>query len=188
MSRDKARISILSSLLSFPTINQKDWTSGIDNCDVIVGDLVSLCSAPESKWYLSWVKEIEKMRHDTRYLLESIEDGSLCWWSNVGVNVYDRERVKNRPSWKWSDREFAFNSRWHKACRRNDSYIVLPCSVKFLDKYSVELDVRIRFGFSDFSNTKVFTDWRKLTIKEMESYYLECVEIYQNRVVKSKPT
>jgi hypothetical protein len=177
MDYTKSKIEILSSLLSFPTINQKNWESDFQS-KPIEGDLVSMSSAPASKWYLSWVIEIKKESTNNEYLLKSIEDGSLCWWSNVGFNIYNREIVNERSTWKWSDQQFDFNTRWEKACKRNDAFIVLPASPKFNEDGSVILDVRIRLEMKDFSNPKTFPNWKKLTIKMMESYYLECVDLY----------
>lgn len=176
MGREKAKLEILSELLSYPTVSQKDWQSDFST-DVQVGDLVSLNSAPVSKWFLSWVKKIDKTssRFSTRYLLESVEDGELCWWSNVGFNIYNRKRVSERPKWKWDDKQHAFFSRWFKSCKRHDSYIVLPVLPEFHDDYSVTLNVRIRFGFTNFQNPKIFDNWKKLNMKDMEKYYLECV-------------
>jgi hypothetical protein len=171
-------------MMAFPTINQKDWdTSGFDK-DVKVGDLVSLCSAPASKWYVSWVREIETENGWTRYLLESIDDGTLCWWSNVGLNIYSRERVKERPTWQWDDKQFAFNDRWHKVGKRNNAHIVLPCQSKFNDDGSVELDVRIRYGWDEYHNPRIFPNWQKLLMKDMDIYYKECVQGYEKNLKK----
>jgi hypothetical protein len=182
MSRDRARISILSELLSFPTVNQKDWHSfSFSNTDICEGDLVSLYSAPASKWYVSWVREVDENNGWPRYLLESIDDGSLCWWVNVGINVYSRERVRERPAWQWDDKQFAFNDRWNKVAKRNDAYIVLPMPPVFRDDGSVTLDVRIRFGMVDFSCPETFSNWKKLTMKQMDAYYKKCENEYNNR-------
>jgi len=173
MSKEKARLEILSTLLSFPTINQKDWDSDLAS-DAMVGDLVSLCSAPASKWYMSWVREIKNQNGYRKYLLESIDDESLCWWSNVGVNVYNRKRVSESPTWQWDDDQFKFYARWLRVGRRNNAYIVLPCLPEFNDDGSVALNVRIRFGLSEFSNPKTFHNWKKLLSRDMDVYYKEC--------------
>lgn len=179
MSKYRAKIAILSELMSFPTINQKDWDSW--DLKPEVGDLVSLSSAPASKWYLGWVVEIRGLDDYPEYLLESIEDGSLCWWGNVGLNIYDRKRVSERVTWRWDDKQFAFNGRWLKVGRRNDAYIVLPCWAKFSDDGSVELNVRIRFGMNEFSYPRTFPNWKKTLMKDMDSYYKECCEVYEKR-------
>jgi hypothetical protein len=179
MTKNKARLSILSQLLRSPTISSSHWTCA--SCLNIpqVGDLVSLSSAPDSKWYLSWVRDIEKLKHDERYTLESIEDGERCRWTNVGLNIYDRERVANRPTWQWDDKQFAFNDRWRKAALRKGSRTVRPVSAEFTDGWTVKLDVLPGFSESDFTNPRTFSDWRKLTIKQMAEYYAESVRMYE---------
>jgi hypothetical protein len=176
MSKDRARISILSELMAFPTINQKDWLSTFEG-KVVTGDLVSLNSAPASKWYLSWVREINPNNGCPKYLLESVDDGDLCWWGNVRLNIYSRERVRERPTWQWSDRQFKLYDQWLRVGKRNDAYIVLPCLPEFKDE-TVTLDCRIRFGLSDFSMPKTFPDWKKLKVREMDAYYKECKNRY----------
>ena len=178
-TRTRARLSILSELLAFPTVNQKDWEPfGVD---VHKDDLVSLCSAPDSKWYVSWVRDIEPAGefNCARYLLESIDDGELCWWSNVGINVYDRKRTDDRSSWKWNDKQFALYDRWMKVCKRNDAYIITPGEFLF-DGDEVTLDVRVRFNISEFTNPCIFKNWKKLTISMMDEYYKECVKLYKD--------
>jgi len=182
VSCSRARVSILSELLAFPTINQKDWDTGrLKRAQV--GDLVSISSGPPTKWYLSWVKKIEEGedRFSHKYLLESIDDGELCWWSNVGLNIYSRDRVKGCVIWQWDDKQFAFNDRWNKACKKNGAYIVLPVLPVFGKEWSVVLNVRIRHRISDFRNPKTFPDWRKLTIKQMGEFYKECYAKYNGR-------
>lgn len=184
MSNEKAKLSILSELLSFPEIRNTDWNR---QEKVDIGDLVSLSSAPESKWYLSWVKEIDRKDNYflDKYLLESIEDGSLCWWSNAGINVYNRERVSCRPEWKWNDNQFDFNNRWRKSCYRHDAYIVMPNQCEFIGDNDVKLSLRVKF---DFDNKYVFSKtfkWKKLLMKDMEKFYLECVEKHKNRKSKN---
>lgn len=180
MTKNRARISILSELLSFPTINSKDWTSCYFETPPEVGDLVAMNCAPSTKYYLSWLREINEDEYGiVRYLLESIEDGELCWWTNIGLSYYDRVRVSERPSWKWDDDQFGFNDRWLKVCQKNDTYIVLPCQSKFDDNGGVVLDVRIRFGLDDYRNPVHFDNWKKITNKEMDKYYKNSLEKYE---------
>lgn len=187
MAKNRAKILILSEILSFPTISGKNWRSDLScRTDLQIGDLVSLSSAPPTKWFLSWLREVDPNNGWPKYLLESIEDGELCWWENVGLNIYSRERVTDRPSWKWDDKQFEFNDRWHKVCRNNDAYIVLPCQPVFHDDGSVLLDVRIRFQISDYRNPKTFPNWKKVTMKLMDSYYNESVKEYEATSSTSK--
>jgi hypothetical protein len=187
MSKNRARLKILSELFAFPTINQKDWDSACCvDAEAQVGDLVSLTSALPSKWYVSWVREIKHNLDrqgnvfSTEYLLESIEDEALYWWSNVGLNIYNREKVKDRITWRWNDNMHAFNDRWRKACKRNDAFIVLPVLPVFGADNEVTLNVRIRFGWSDFSRPQTFANWKKLTIKTMSEFHANCKAEYED--------
>lgn len=177
MGRNRARLLILSELFAFPTISNRHWKSDLMEDKPQIGDLVSLTSAPPSKWYLSWFREYDPNNGWPKYLLESIEDGELCWWENVGLNFYDRERV--RKNWQWDDKQFEFNDRWRKVCRRNDAYLILPCQPEFNTDGSVLLDVRIRFQFSPYRNPRTFPDWKKVTMKQMDAYYKESVREYE---------
>jgi len=171
MSKNRARLLILSNLMSFPTINNKDWGYNCGCDKPQIGDLVALSSAPPSKWYLSWLREYDPNNGWPKYLLESIDDGELCWWENVSLTVYSREIVQGRPSWQWDDKQFEVNDRWHKVCRNKAAYIMLPCQPAFNADGSVTLDVRIRFGWDEYRNPRTFPDWKKLTMKQMADYY-----------------
>ncbi len=96
MTAKRARLSILNEVLSFPAIHGKDWISDWNEIPR-EGDLVALNCAPATKWYLSWVHEYDPGDGWPKYLLESIEDGELCWWSNVGINIYDRKKSLRTP-------------------------------------------------------------------------------------------
>lgn len=186
MAKNRARLEMLSELMSFPTINNKDWGYNCGCDKPQIGDLVAMQSAPPSKWYLSWFREYDPNNGWPKYLLESVDDGELCWWGNVGLTVYNREQVANRPRWKWEDKQFEFSDRWHKVCRNNDAYIVLGCQPVFSDDgSSVLLDVRIRFQFSDYRNPRTFPDWRKVTMKQMDAYYKESKAEYEATTKKS---
>lgn len=163
MSREKSRLAILNTLLAFPTVSQKDWTGDLSESPK-PGDLVSLNCAAPSKWYLSWVHDTEERNGWTHTLLESIEDGELSWWHNVGFSIYNRERVANNPQWRWDDKQWAFWSRWRKACRKHDAYIMLPVIPSFGEGNSVTLDVRIRHSLNRYRNPRTFDNWKKTTI------------------------
>ena len=185
--KNMARLSILNRLLSFPAIKARDWKSSDFDGGVKIGDLVSLNCAPVTKYYLSWVREIENNNGWPKYLLESIEDGELCWWSNVGLDYYDREKVVNNPSWRWDDEQFSFRERWNRVCfKKNDAYIVLPCEPFFEGDGSVVLDVRIRFSIHEYHNPVKFDKWAKVTMKMMDEYYRDSSKKYEEwRVAKA---
>lgn len=143
----RAKISILSELMSFPTTRNKDWSDSFSQNHVQKGDLVAMSSAPPSKYYLSWVEEIEDFGKGYRkWLLKSIEDHSLCWWENIGLCAYDRKTVAKRDQWKWSDQQFKFQDKWRRTCfGKHDAYLILPGPTTFNGE-SVNLTIRERWG------------------------------------------
>lgn len=182
-SREKARIQILSRLFSYPTISNKDWESDLMGNNPQVGDLVSLSACGPNKWYLSWVVDYREIHAGwPEYLLESIEDGALCWWSNVGYSIYSREKVAENPHWRWTDRQHQFNQRWLTHCKKaHDAYIVLPCTASF-DERKVRLSLRIRFGFTKgFEHSASFEDFRKVTKAMMSEFYLAGVAKHREK-------
>jgi len=182
--KNHAKISILSELLSFATIRNKDWTSVYADSRAVIGDLVALSTAPPSKWYVSWLRDYDPNNGWPKYLLESIEDGELCWWENVGLSFYNRERIKDNPQWTWNDKQYVISNRWYKVCRKHEIYPVRPCQPIFNADDSVVLDVRIHLFFQEnFHNPKVFANYKRLTIKDMVSHYLDGADKYQKQEV-----
>jgi len=184
MNKVRARLSILNELLRNPAVRGEDWEHDIFGEQVQVGDLISLSFAPINKWYVSWIKDIKK-ESDGTYLLESIEDQELRWWSNVSISVFNREIVKERSSWRWDDKQFEFYDRWLKVGKRNGAYMLRPGLPIFTGK-DVILNVRVAFSLTAFSNPKTFSNWKKLPMKEMDEYYKECDLKWKNGEVKKK--
>jgi hypothetical protein len=187
--RSRARLEILSYVTSFCLTHvwgdgkEKQtrgslhgFRSGMFEDKPVVGDLVVLQSAPVSKWYLSWLREIKEENGWTHYLLESIDDGQLGWWHNVSLDFFEREELATFASWRWTDRQFAFKDRWWRVCyREKDAYITLPVFPVFGEDNSVTLGTRTRHGFDDHRPTKTFPDWRKVTKAMMAEFYDEAV-------------
>lgn len=141
--------------------------------DAIPGDLVAPKSAPSTKWYLSWLisKQWPEGHACEQYTLESIEDGELCDWSNIGLIYYDRSQVKSHPEWRWTDEQHEFNDRWKKVCYKDrDAYIYLPTQAVF-DGDAVTLGNRTRYGFDDSRPSKRFERWKSVTKKQMLEFY-----------------
>lgn len=139
------------------------------------GDLVRISAASVSKWTLSWlVDRREPSPGNWEYLLESIEDGELCWWSNVGISFLHRRALN--PSWRWTDRQWAFRDRWIHVCyREKGAYIVRPLDPVFGGGFTVTLGTRTSHGFDDICPERVFPDWRKVTKAMMAQVYDDCV-------------
>ena len=178
----KSKEAILNHLLSFPTISNKDWVScyfGQHRPEK--GDLVSLQSAPPSKWQISWYIRSERPEgwSEDRHLLQSIEDRQECWWHNVGFSIYKPTNFDGKipARFRWSDRQYAFNSRWHRVCLHNDDYEIRPYDASFREGFSVTLATRKRWSIDEnWKFERNFDDWRKVTIGMMEKLYADAKE------------
>lgn len=182
--KNRARLAMLNKLLSFPTINQKDWEGGGLFTNPQIGDLVSLQSAPDSKWYVSWVVEIDYRNGGwNRWLLESIDDASLCWWENVGFSIYKRDEIASHPEWRWTDKQFELRDRWHRVFAKQDAYLTCPAQFVFNADGSLTISVRERhnFGGDNFSHAKTFPDWKKVTLAQLTEFYVEGDAARENR-------
>lgn len=153
------------------------------------GSLIALSSAPPSKWYLAWLHEVKRHPHgDASYLLESIDDGELVWWNNVGVQVYDQSQIAAHPEWRWTDAQHAFNDKWMRACfKGRDAYMHLPMQPEFSAGGSgVVLRMRTRHNFDEARYEKHFPNWKKLTKKAMLEFYDEGTAFYDERARRKR--
>jgi len=149
-TKDRARLEIMNYVVQFLTnswygenrgIVMEDQSFHHCNNNPPTGSIVKLFCAPDTKWYLSWV--IDKRQDEV--LLESIEDGQRCWWSNVGYFNIPLETIEKRPTWKYTDRQFTFKDKWFRACKRSYEYGKAPLLPQFLDNGNVVLGVRRKF-------------------------------------------
>jgi len=152
----------------------------------VIGDLIRLECAPQSKWRLSWLLEMRKLPNgDNDYLCKSIVDGGECWWSNVGVSFLHRPTLESHPSWRWTDDQFDFNDRWLKACKRHDPYLYRPVPPDFNEDGTATVGTRSRYDFDGMRPTAMVGSWRKVTIKTLEAVYLSLVE--QHKAKEPRP-
>jgi hypothetical protein len=141
-----------------------------------IGSLISLQSAPTTKYYLSWLRDMkpDESRFCTKFLLESIEDGSLCWWENVSLWALPKETTDKFISWRWTDRQFDFKKRWFNACyKKRDAYVTRPCFPVFNDDGSVILKLRRIFTADDIVLEKTFPSWKTMKVSEMLEFFDE---------------
>lgn len=184
-NKARARLEILNHIVSSATqlkfgghySRASSYFVPMDREDgIVLGSLVSLQSAPKSKWYLSWLvdyKQSSDSRYSDVYTLESIEDGELCDWHNVSLYRYvhwDNSPVPNR--WRWTDDQFDFARRWHKL----DDGIVRPIDPVF-DGLTVTFDTRIGFSLENKAKPKTFDNWKKVRVKDLKDYMDECVAL-----------
>lgn len=140
------------------------------------GDLVILSSCRRwTKWQIGWLREIDEgNKYWRRYLIESLEDGQLCWWENVGLYYFPRDKLS--PQWHWTDRQFAFDDRWNRVCyKEKHAYIVRPTPPIFGEGFAVTLGTRTSHGLDDITPSRTFPDWRKVTKAMMGECYDSCV-------------
>lgn len=189
--RGRARLSIMNFVLSFcityessdgrlsPSIH--GFRSTWSNIKAEVGDLVILQSCGPNKWQIGWLVEITTLPHDIMYTVESLDDGSLCNWTNVGISYLNREIVAENPRWRWTDRQFAFASRWSKTCRHqeNGQTYIEP---KFQPDGSVMLRTRTRWSNPSEITERSFPDWKKVTKAIMAECYAEIVAEHERSI------
>lgn len=181
MVKNRARLSILYHISQFALACKhgdsqcgasSDWHFNYTTTP-IPGDLVALRSAALNKWHLSWLVERTWPEGNSceTYLLESIEDGELCNWSNVSLLAFNRQTRMDHLEWRWTDEQYAFNDRWRRACyKKRDAYIYLPTQAEF-DGTSVTIGVRVRFGMTDARPIQTFPNWKRVTVKQMLEFY-----------------
>ncbi len=178
-AKKRSRLLILSWLAAFSLAHRHrsgdDWPplrghAFRPNDHPPVGALVALTSARlPNEWYLAWVLEAR----DDKHLLESIETGRLCWWSNVGFLVYEGTP---RPEWRWTDRQHAFNNKWMRCGRLDDGYMHCPLPVEFGDGWAATVGTRLRWGIDDEIRPKrTVADWRKAKVSDLRALHAECV-------------
>jgi hypothetical protein len=181
--RNRARTLIMSDILSFyitrnwepdaeygknsPSLNGFTPAGYDSTRDAVVGDLVILESAMPSKWQIGWLREIEDgNRYSRRYLIESLEDGSLCWWTNVGLSFMPPRQVRER--YKWTDRQFDFQKRWNRVVNKHSAMRTMDST---FSGNEVTVRMSVRWALTDDERkgySRTFSDYRKVTIAIMK--------------------
>lgn len=140
--------------------------SGYDSSHPVQpGDLVILQSAPATKWTIGWLKKIDEADH-RRYLIESLEDGELCWWGNVGIMFLPRNLIS--PRWRWTDKQFKFQKKWHRAYHKHGDD--KPNQCVFHEDGSATIGTRGYWDFALDGDTRPppierrLPDWQKTTV------------------------
>lgn len=174
-TKQRAKIEILGWITQFCLQNsslgkEKPPFKAYEH-NVKSGDLVALTSCSFNKWYLSWVIEVEEQQSGfTKYLLESIEDGSLCWWTNVSFHLFQDREIPQK--WRWTDGQYKFQDRWFRVCyKKRDAYITLPLEPVFTDDGGVVLKTRTRFSLDENNKEIKFDNWKKVKVKDMLEFY-----------------
>lgn len=182
----RARLEIFNRIFQFSLSHQwgdgrvtggsgdYSWVSDILTPPQI-GDLIVLKSAPVSKFYLGWLVATDSKAGWPRYLVQSIDDGTQCWWHNVGIDHFNRKTLAENEHWRWSDKQYEFKDRWWKVCfKEKDAYLTVPLYPEFGPEFQVTLGTRKRHGMGDPALKKTFQDWRKVTKAMMAQFYDEC--------------
>ena len=200
---NRARIEILNYILNFSTAKyfgekkigfdnslhnvQSAWRGGFSDAKAPIGSLCMLSSAPFTKYYLSWLIEYKEEGYGGSWLMKSIEDHSLCWWTNVSVYFFPPETTQRFPLWKWSDRQFDFYERWKRAQKRVGDYWTKGKLPVFNEDGSVVLGTRehifMTVGQGDgYCPEKKFPDWKKVKFSEMVEFARFAVSSNPNKI------
>lgn len=192
-TRNRSRIEILNYIISMCTFKyftgSKYFSTGekdksfhgsiFDKQDPPIGSLCALGSAPNTKYYLGWLREIkpDASRYGTEYLLESIEDGSLCWWSNIQIWYLPLETTDKFPEWQWIDKQYEFLDKIRRVERKVDSYMIRITYPEFSKEGGVKISARKKFG--DVFQEKNFPNWKKVLSRDIESFLKESIELWE---------
>lgn len=140
-----------------------------------IGSLCRLFAAPHTKYYLSWfVKE-----EDGYFYMQSIEDHSIAKWSNVGIQYIPLELTSQSLQFKYSDRQFRFQDRWHKIVK-NQSYWMVPMWSNFNNETG-EVTLFIRWKFDEEKIERKFPSWENLSYEDMKSFVEEVESQRKNK-------
>ncbi len=143
-------------------------TSLFNKNEIPLNTIVRISAANHTKYYLSWLREIKE---NGVYLTESIEDGSLCNWSNVSIYYLPIKTINIVPSWRWNDKQFKIKEQWFRACfKTKDCYVIRPCVPEFNQDGSFTLSLRKIFE-SEIIAKKTFKDYNKVLVRDMLQFY-----------------
>ena len=170
-TKHKARESIMHVVLQFCTTREYRrlepyvFRSG----EPKVGDLVLLESVRRwTKWNIGWLREISADHFGCHaYVIESLEDGELCNWTNVGLVYIDRQLLKDYPRWQMTDRQVEFWERLYKEFRE------IPFGPRpanpYFDGVSVKFDIIDSLSRKEIGSFS-FDDFTALTEKKIEKF------------------
>lgn len=182
-NKNRAKIEILNYIISVctntftrdsklmvnnPKIEHGFISTLLDRGNMPVGTLVKLtCVRESTEYYLGWLREI---KDGGVYLIESIENGKLCNWSNVGIEYMPIESIQYH--WKWNDHQFKIKDQWMRACYKSrDCHLLRPIYPEFSDSGN-SFTLSLRKMFSDeIVSTKIFKDYRKVLVRDMLEFY-----------------
>jgi hypothetical protein len=131
--------------------------------------LVALTSAPISKWYLSWLIDYKQRKGYIQYLLESVEDGDLCWWGNV--SLWEYPPAEKHPEWQWTDEQHKFNKKWLSVKKKEKKYTLKVPMQAIFDENDVILSVREKFDEFKKVKQKYFINWKKIKLRDMIEWF-----------------
>jgi hypothetical protein len=186
-TKNMAKIEILNYVIQFCTtqyygnnsfsIGRQETSfhgSTFDKQNPPIGSLCMLQAAPTSVFYLGWLREIKEgdNRYSTQYLLESIEDGSKCWWSNVGIWHLPLETSNRFPNWQWNDSQFEFQKKYDHIFRKRCAYGLRALLSTFKDDGSVTVKIR-KMWSNDVFAEKTFENYKKVLQRDLLKFYDE---------------
>lgn len=154
-------------------IDRKAMTWGQTNVEV--GQLVTICSAPNSIWGFSWVEEVGSHAYD-EYCLRAVGTDQLCNWTNVALAPFLRDRYEDRDDLKWWPNQYDFWVKLQKAYikAKIDQYDFSLAYPKFLDEKTAEVRFRCHIfrGEQQPPNPIEIQGFEKATVKFLQESIL----------------
>jgi hypothetical protein len=165
-------------MVNNPKIEHGFISTLLDRGNMPIGTLVKLsCVRESTEYYLGWLREI---KDNGVYLIESIENGKLCNWSNVGIEYMQIESIQGH--WKWNDKQFDIKDKWMRACYKSrDCHCLRPVFPEFhKDDNSFTLSLRKMFS-DEIIATKKFEDYKKVLVRDMLKFYDDAYSNYRKQ-------
>ena len=144
-----------------------------------VGQLVSICSAPNSIWGFSWVEEVQNTSRG-EYCLRAVGTDQLCDWTNISLCPFKKDRYEHRDDLKWWPNQYDFWIKTRKAYFKAgiDKYDFSLTYPKFLDNGKAEIGFRCHIFSGEREPPKPvgIENFEKVTIKSIQERIIDARE------------
>lgn len=151
----------------------------------VAGDVVLMGSAATSAQWLAVVVDVHDNgnRYADVYGLRGCGYSDVVNWTNCGLEVLNREWVKENPRFFWLEEEWAFEDKIERAHRLvghdTDTYRKLTPNL-----FGEDATLSYRRKWSNFDEdgvTITLPNWRKMTLKALKLAVSQVEELFEKK-------